>query len=148
MFSSAPRLLLVALSCIFLATVVDRAYAEQMQEFGDWEVHYMVLPTSYLQPDIAAKYSVVRGDDRALVNISLIHKDRGPSEAQVSGEYKNLLSQYTKLKFIEVKEGAAVYYLAQIKHTDRDFLRFRLAVNAAEDRVLEVAFSQTMYASP
>lgn len=120
--------------------------AEQMQEFGVWQVHYVVIPTTFLQPDIAAQYNITRGKDRALINVSLIHNTDGPSIATASGEVINLLSQRQALAFREVREGDAIYYLADLKHTDRDLLRFELEVQTPQGRSLQVEFKQKMYA--
>ena len=35
------------------------AHAEQLQRFGDWEVHYVVLPSGFLKPDVAARIAVI-----------------------------------------------------------------------------------------
>ena len=125
------------------------ALAEQMQRFGAWQFHYIVLPTTFLQPQTAQEYDIVRGKDRALINVSLIHDEHGPAAAKIAGDYTNLLSQTRPLKFREVREGDAIYYLAELKHTDRDILRF--AINAlpegqdAPDTAFEVKVQQRMY---
>lgn len=122
------------------------AAAEQMQTFGPWEVHYVVIPTTFLQPKIATQYNIVRGKDRALINVSLIHTETGPSAAGVSGTVLNLLSQRKQLQFREVREGDAIYYLADLKHTDRDLLRFELQVQPPGENPLTVQLQQKMYA--
>lgn len=130
-----------------LSAVSNSVSAEQMKAFGPWQFHYIILPTKFLQAKTAESYGIVRGDDRALINVSIIHADNGPTPARVEGEYINLLSQRRPLEFREVREGEAVYYLAEIKHTDRDTLRFEL--NAWPDggaaAPLEVEVMQRMY---
>ncbi len=122
------------------------ALDEQMQEFGPWQVHYVVIPTTFLLPEVAKQYGIVRSKDRALINLSLIHSADGPSGAEVSGSVTNLLSQRQPLNFREVREGEAVYYLADLKHTDRDLLRFDLQVQPPEGERLNVKLQQKMYA--
>lgn len=122
------------------------AQAEQMQEFGVWQVHYVVIPTTFLLPEVAEQYNITRGKDRALINVSLIHDTDGPSTATASGEVINLLSQRQELEFREVREGDAIYYLADLKHTDRDLLRFQLQVKTPQGRTLQVKLQQKMYA--
>ncbi len=143
----------VVFATLWLSLLSVTARAEQQKTFGDWEVHYIVLPTTFLAANIAQKYDLVRGNDWALVNISVVHKQNGPTAVELTGEYKNLLSQVSKLDFVEVREGAAVYYLAQIKHTDRDLLRFKISVTTPQNpsrnsQVLDLEFQQTMYANP
>ncbi len=127
-------------------TGIKLAHAEQMQEFDAWQVHYVVIPTTFLLPEVAEQYNITRGKDRALINVSLIHNTDGPSTATASGEVINLLSQRQQLEFREVREGDAIYYLADLKHTDRDLLRFELQVSTPEGRMLPVKFQQKMYA--
>ena len=129
-----------------LSFACGNAQAEQMQEFGAWQVHYVVIPTTFLQPEIAQQYNIIRGKDRALINVSLIHNTDGPSTATATGEVVNLLSQRQTLQFREVREGDAIYYLADLKHTDRDLLKFELQVTTPQERMLQVKFQQKMYA--
>ncbi len=138
-----PVLCLLMLSTLLAST----AHAEQMKAFGPWQFHYIVLPTKFLQAKTAQSYGIVRGEDRALINVSIIHTDNGPTPARVEGEYINLLSQRRPLEFREVREGEAVYYLAEIKHTDRDTLRFELSAwpEGAGTAPLEIKVMQRMY---
>ncbi|MDH3644592.1 MAG: DUF4426 domain-containing protein [Gammaproteobacteria bacterium] len=121
------------------------AHAEQLQRFGDWEVHYVVLPTEFLKPDVAAGYDIVRGRDRAFVNISVLSPDGLPSKVNVSGHSTNLLGQRQTLAFREVSEGSAVYYLAEIKHSDEEVVRFKITVSGATRREMLLEFQQKLY---
>ena len=53
---------LVMLACLTASV----SHAQQMRRFGDYEIHYIVIPTTTLQPDIAARYDISRGKDKAL----------------------------------------------------------------------------------
>ena len=140
------RFTLVLAACLTACLGAPGALAEQMQRFGAWQFHYVVLPTTFLQPKTAAEYDIVRGSDRALINVSLVHDETGPAAADISGTYTNLLSQTRPLKFREVREGDAVYYLAELKHTDRDILRFKLSAQPeGETAPFEVDVQQRMY---
>ena len=81
---------LTALAALLFATPVA---AEQFKDFGDVEVHYVVVNTLFLQPDVAARYGVVRSGDRAIVNLSVLDQDGVALLGEVSGETINLLSQ-------------------------------------------------------
>jgi len=54
--------------------------AEQMQRFGQYELHYIVIPTTMLKPEIAAEYDISRGKDRALVNVSVAQPRKESSQ--------------------------------------------------------------------
>lgn len=119
--------------------------AEQFRRLGEWDVHYVVIRTSFLKPEIAALHGIVRGPDRALLNISVIGTDGLPVAAEVTGRLRNLLEQEAPLEFQEVREGEAVYYLAPVKHTDRETLRFRIEIRPPDGSIQHLEFQQQLY---
>lgn len=121
------------------------AWAEQKVQLGPWEVHYVVVGTTFLKPEVAADYGVVRGRDRAFINLSVLDPEGTPVPAAVSGTMVNLLSQSEPLRFREVREGEAIYYLAEFKHTDRDTLRFAVDIVAPDGEARQLKFQQRMY---
>jgi hypothetical protein len=104
---------------------------ETSKTFGNYEVLYTVIPSTTLRPDMAAEYRIVRAKDQALVNISVRkHLPDGTDIAQpvtLKGTYSNLI-QPRELEFREVREQGAIYYLAQLRFTDHETLRFDLKV--------------------
>lgn len=130
---------------LVLACITMDAKAEQMRKLGDWEVHYVLVPTTFLNKDIAASYQIERGRDRALVNISVLDENGSPVVAEVTGRVTNLLSQTEELEFTEVTEGPAVYYLADVKHTDRDMLRFEVRIIPPDQTTQVLEFQQRVY---
>lgn len=114
-------------------------HAEQMEKLGGLDVHYVIVPTMFLTPKIAAQYNIVRGKDRSMINISVLDGEQ-PVTAQVSGSFRNLLSQTTQLEFEEVVEDRAIYYLAPLRHDNEELLRFNVRIN---DHTLE--FQQKLY---
>ena len=119
--------------------------AEQRRSFGGWEVHYVVVPTGFLKPAIAAQYGITRGRDRALVNVSVLDPAGVPQRVEIEGSVKNLLGQLQPLEFREVTEGEAVYYLASIKHTHEEVLRFDLSATAPDAPLMQLQFQQKLY---
>ena len=113
----------LALTLLF---AIQPAYAQQMQRFGDYELHYIVIPTTMLKPDIAARYNIRRGKDRALCNISVIDKNGFGVKAALKGSSQNLLGQRQGLTFTEVVDGEAIYYLATIRHANEEVHRIDL----------------------
>lgn len=131
------------ISILFLCALP--ASGEQQQKLGPFEVHYVVVPTSFFNTDIAERYDIIRGKDRALMNISILDRDLVPVHALVEGLITNLLGQQQSLEFKEITEGDAVYYLAPIKHTDRETLRFTVEITVPGDETRELRFQQQMY---
>ena len=139
--SSFLRLSLAALCAVLVPTV----HAEQKQRLGSLDVHYVVVPSTFFSSAIAEKYDIVRGPDRALINISVLNPDQTPVAVTMEGHMTNLLGQRQSLAFREVREGPAVYYLAPVKHTDQETLRFEVQITAPGDVTRTLTFQQKMY---
>ncbi len=135
------RALIIAL----LLSASIAAEAEQMQTFGAYDVHYVVLPTTFLKADIAARYDLTRSKNRALVNVSVLDAEDQPVAAQISGRSENLLGQGQVLEFNEVREGPAIYYLALLRHGDEEFQRVQLEIMLPNGERAEIRFQQKMY---
>jgi hypothetical protein len=110
-------------AALTLLFALQPAHAQQMQRFGDYELHYIVIPTTMLKPDIAARYNIRRGKDRALCNISVIDNNGVGVKAALEGSSQNLLGQRQGLTFTEVVDGNAIYYLATIRHANEEVHR-------------------------
>ena len=113
---------LALLACLTAAV----SHAQQMQRFGEFELHYIVIPTTTLQPDIAARYDISRGKDKALCNISVIDANGNGVSAVLEGSTQNLLGQRQDLSFREVVDGDAIYYLATIRHANEEVHRINI----------------------
>ncbi|MCH1549728.1 MAG: DUF4426 domain-containing protein [Pseudomonadales bacterium] len=123
----------------------ETAHAEQKMQFGDYEVHYIVLPTTFLNAKIADKYNLPRGRDRALVNVSVLNSALKPIAAQITGQSENLLGQSQRLVFTQVTEGDAIYYLALLRHADEEFHRVALDIQIPGEPLAEIRFQQQMF---
>jgi hypothetical protein len=112
-------------------------------------VHYVVVNTSFLDPAVAAHYGVARGKDRAFVNLSVLDGAGKSLDATVTGTTLNLLNQEAALTFSTIKEADSVYFIAPLKFTDRDTLRFRIDVVVPGGRApMRVDFQQQMFVDP
>jgi hypothetical protein len=120
------------------------AMAERKQSFGDLDVHYSAFNSSFLQPDIAAAANLTRSKSQGVVNIAVRKADQ-PVGAQVSGQVKNLLGQVHNLQFKQVKEGEAIYYLAQFPFDGNETLRFSLQVQATGGTTQSFDFTQEFF---
>jgi hypothetical protein len=120
------------------------ALAEQKQSYGDLDVHYSAFNSGFLQPEVAAATGLVRSKTQGVVNVAVL-KAGTASNAKVSGTVKNLLGQSTALNFKEVKEGKAIYYLAQFPFEQRETLRFTLNVTAADGVPHSFDFNQEFF---
>ena len=140
----ALRACTLSMGLIALALTAPAA-AERMQRFGDYEAHYSLVPTTLLNPRVAAGYGISRGRDRALLSISVLNAAGEPIRAEVTGVVKDLLGQERALELDEVVEGEAVYYLTEIRHGDREVLRFAIDIATPEGASHRLAFQQQMF---
>jgi len=101
-------------------------------EFGEYKAFFSVFNSSFIPPEVAQAYKLVRAKDRALVNIAILKGNAiAGSAGTVSGTYTNLLQQTKTLEFAQIKEQNATYYLAPLRFTSEDILRFDITVQPA-----------------
>lgn len=133
----------ILLPLVLLCSLTARA--EQKQMLGPYEAHYVVVQSTFFSEEVASRYDIVRGRDRALMNLSFLDESLKPVAVSVNGTATNLLGQIATLEFREVREGEALYYLAEIRHTDRETLRFKVAVRTPDGVERELRFQQQMF---
>ena len=135
----AAWLLLLALC------VATSARAEQYVSVGAYQVHYVVIGSTFLTPEIARRYHLERNREVAMLNISVL-RDGKPVAARITGVARDLLSREIALTFREVREPPAIYYLSQLRFTEQEHWRFRLNVQpVGEPEPLAVQFEQRIY---
>ena len=143
-------LLLSLVACVVQAQIDQPKEISTTEKFGDYTVHYTVFNSTDIPAKVAEAYKLVRGKDRALVNISLTKTENGVTSlglpAQISGKTKNLMQQQQALKFIEISEGEATYYLAPFVFNNEELLHFEIQVSESEDsKPMLVKFNRTLY---
>lgn len=125
-----PLLGLLLLVLPFLMSTA--AQAEQFQDFGDYVVHFNALPTGFLDPAVAKNYGIIRSKNRAMLNVTVLKKVMGnagtPVRATVTASAKNLSDQVKDIKVREVREGAAIYYIGEVRIADAETLEFTVDV--------------------
>jgi len=102
------------------------------QTVGEYTVHYNLLNTSFIEPNIATQYGIKRSKSIGMLNISVLKKsDNGEETAVISnifGHGASLAGQVKSLSFKEVKEADAIYYIATFSINDGERLSFDLQV--------------------
>ncbi|EVU14273.1 hypothetical protein D046_5262 [Vibrio parahaemolyticus V-223/04] len=66
-------------------------------------------------------------------------------EAKVGGHAKNLIGQTQKLTFREIKEGEAIYYLAELPITHEETFTFDIDVKAGNKGSGKLKFTQKFF---
>ncbi len=137
---------LLSITLLVVLMFFSQAHAEQKQVLGNWDVHYIALNTTFLSPEVAKQYGIVRSKFNALINISVLdRKEKLAQSVILTGEAKNLIGVIKKLTFKQVKEGKAVYYLAVLPFSDLEQYRISININdGLEQKTLK--FQHKFYA--
>ncbi|CAI8981208.1 DUF4426 domain-containing protein [Pseudomonas sp. IT-P253] len=125
------------------AMAADVIKGERQETFGDVTVHYNTFNSTYLTPDIAKAAELIRSKNQGVINISVI-KDGKPQMAQVSGSVKDLTSQSVPLKFKQITEQGAIYYIAQYPVDQQEVRTFEINVQNG-DKTNTINFNQELF---
>ena len=144
------NLFVQALFILALLGFGANATAENSRVFGDYVVHYNAFRSDTLSPEIAKAYELTRRNNRIIVNITVLKKVMGttgkPVAATVAGNASNLTGQMKTLEFREIKEGTAIYYLAEMKVSDGEFLKFKINITPeGEEGPARLQFSKRFF---
>jgi hypothetical protein len=120
---------------------------ENHQDFERYSVHFNVFNSTFVPTQIAARHNIKRSKYESLINVSVSPLGKyGALPANISGTVTNLLQQKKPLKFIEIVEQDATYYLAPIRINGEEILHVELNVQPRESEdKLYVKFIQKVY---
>lgn len=141
---SKPLLILIASLCLS-----GFSRAEQMKAFGDYDVHYSVFNSTFISPEVASAYGLVRSKNSALINIAVRQRlDEGKSKAKkaiVSGSSSDLIHSAT-LDFSEINERDTTYYIAELRFNNKELRTFTIKIQPDPNIApYTLKFSQTLY---
>ncbi|OJS98398.1 DUF4426 domain-containing protein [Marinobacter nauticus] len=145
MTRSITRLLTLTLGLLLFA----QAQAGQ-EDFGDYQVHWSVFPSTFLDPEVARANNLQRSRGIGIINISIMtegeHGQIRPVGGQVQGQITNDIQQVNFLAFRRIQEGDAVYFIAQYQHRPGDLMTFNITARpTGHNRDLPVRFSHTLF---
>jgi hypothetical protein len=120
-------LLLIALFLALTLTALQ-GQAQQSERFGPYELFYSVVNTTFLEPEVAASYGITRGKKRAILNLAVREHVEGgsePREVRLQGRTWDLI-QNQFLDFQEIREGPAIYYIAEFRFINEEWRFFEV----------------------
>lgn len=123
------------------------AHASNMKKMGGMNIHYIALNATFLTPEIAKAYGIVRSKYNGLINISVLDntiKTHPAKFVSITGTARNLAGQNKAIEFIQVKEGDAIYYLAQVNYRNEETIVFDLNISDSSESH-NLKFSQKFY---
>jgi hypothetical protein len=137
-----PTLLLLLLCCAMPAS------AQQSEMFGPYELHYSVVNTTFLEPKVAATYGITRGKKRAILNLAVREHLAEGTEARnllIEGRTWDLI-QNQFLSFKEIREGPAIYYIAEFKFINEEWRFFEVDFRPeGADKTYTFKFKHQLY---
>ncbi len=136
------------IAVLLTSLLVMPAFAGQFKTIKEVEVHYSAFNSTFLTPQVARSYKLKRNGYSAILNISVLdnYQPGKPAiTANISGSAKNLIGQKRILNFREVKEGDAIYYLAEFPISDEENLTFDIDVSAGNKGAGRLKFTQKFY---
>ena len=133
--------LLLAITLLLSAA----ANAEQMQKLGDWDVHYIAFPSTFLTSDIASDYDIDRSKYLGIINISVLNSDTLKAQAvTMTVTARNLLGNIRELDVREIREQNAIYYIAEVPHRNEETYRIKVTISSG-NQTQELKFQQKFY---
>lgn len=139
----------------FLVSVFSTVQAEQKKVFdgpdgSEYEVHYIAFTSTFLDPEVAKQYDIVRSKALGIVNISVIKVDKDGSRkavgAVLQAKMTNDIQQTQFLSFQQIVEGPAIYYLSQLQFREGEILTFDIsAYPEGSVKPLQFRFVQNFY---
>ncbi|MDE1339931.1 DUF4426 domain-containing protein [Vibrio aestuarianus] len=133
---------------LLMAVLSLPTLAEQFKTIKNVEVHYSAFNSTFLTPQVARSYQLKRNGYSAILNISVLDNlslGKPAVEAKITGYAKNLIGNLRELEFKQVKEGDAIYYIAQFPITNEENLSFDIDVNTGLKGAGKLKFSQKFY---
>lgn len=121
------------------------ASAEQMQKLGDWDVHYIAFPSTFLTAEVASTYDINRSKYLGIINISVLDSDNQKSQAvTITITARNLLGNIRELEVREIREQNAIYYIAEVPHRNEETYRIKVTLSSG-NQTQELKFQQKFY---
>ena len=98
-------------------------------DIGDHQVHFNAQLTGQLPPEIARTYNIVRSNNRAMLNVSIIDEGTRTSvPANVTVKTVNLTGQLKTVNMRRIDEQDAIYYIGETPVANRETLIFDISV--------------------
>jgi D-aminopeptidase len=142
--------MLLLVFCAFGALLAATPAVAQQVASGDLVMHYSAITSLSLRPEVARQYGLTRSAARGLLNIA-VRRSLGDGHdvavtAAITAAAINDAGQRQELRLREVREGDAIYYLAEVRIAEAETLRFEVSANVdGARRPLSVTFSQQFF---
>lgn len=107
-----------------------------------------MVNTTFLDPKIAAAYGITRGEKRAILNLAVGENLTNGSAARamiLQGRTWDLI-QNQPLEFTEIREGEAIYYIAEFAFINEEWRFFEINFRPdGADQTYNFKFKHQLY---
>ncbi len=138
------------ITALALLALAGQAHAGGNKDFGDYRVHWSVLPSTFIAPEVAQANNLQRSKGIGVINISIMKENEdgtlAPVSGQVEGKVTNDIQQVRFLGFRRIQEGDAVYFIAEYQYSSGELMTFNITARpTGEQRDLPVRFAHTLF---
>lgn len=140
------------LAAVVLALNTTAAQALQAVEFGEYIIHYNAFTADMLDPPVAKAHGIQRSQNRGVLTVAIQRKPgHVPADvpAQVKAQARTQNQQLRPMEVREIRDGQAIYYLADFPVRNEEVLDFEVNVQpqqASEPYTLR--FRQQFFTKP
>jgi len=150
MMNRALHSLLTMASVALLAALFSLPAHAGSEDFGDYQVHWSVLPSTFLTPETAKANNLQRSKGIGIVNISIMQENENgilkPVAGQVEGRVSNDIQQVKFLAFRRIREGDSIYFIAQYQYSSGELMTFNITSRpTGHSQDLPVRFAHTLF---
>lgn len=122
---------------------------ESFRVFDDYELHFNALTTDQLNTQMAGEHGIVRSKNRVLLNVSVLQKQEigvpAAVTAEVTASARNLTGQIRNLPVREIRDGDAIYYIAETPIANAETLIFTVIATPESAETLTVSFQKQFF---
>ena len=96
---------------LWVLLVAPLTHAQQSERFDNYELHYSIVYSTFLTPQVAADFGLPRGKDKAMLTLSVRDAEAGDIQGRpmaISGRCWDLITG-GPMENKEVREGRATY---------------------------------------
>jgi uncharacterized protein DUF4426 len=116
-------------------------------EIGDHIIHFSAQSTDQLPPEVARTYNIVRSQNRAMLNVSVLQRGTNTAvTADVKVKTVNLTGQLKNVTMRVVREQEAIYYIGETPVANQEVLIFDISVTPdGVEQASNVRFKRQFY---
>lgn len=134
---------------LLLAPLATADIEETSRETDTHIFYFNVFNSTFLTPEVAQQYNLKRSKTGALLNLAVHEKGNSGDKAIpviLQGTVTNIVQQQRELKFMEIIEGDAIYYLSDFRITNDDVLTFDIKIRThADSPGYDLRFKRRVY---